>query len=432
MAGRMISAPPDDLYRDALQRGGDVSKTGRYVVTFKPGVREAGTRMLQTKYGLKTASAADFESHAVVFDSIQDTDGIILPEIGVAILGGEAFDEHQVGGVSVSEADSDVDSVDAEYFAFALDVNPSDYLKGFVRAAQVIAADLQKASVAPSVLVDIPPALTGVTWGLAACQVPSSRFSGNGISVAMLDTGLDFNHPDFLGRSVVGNSFVGQPPQDLHGHGTHTTGTACGTSSPPAGNPRYGIGCQTKIFVGKVLSNTGVSVAGSILAGMNWAIANGCQVISMSLRGLGPVQPAYTSSGAAALSKGCLIIAGAGNDSHRPAQIAPTGSPANSPTIMSVAALDQNLQVAPFSNGGKIDIAGPGVNVLSSVPRPKLYGTMSGTSMATPHVSGVAALYAESDPSLRGNALWSMLQSSAKKLPFPPTDVGAGLVQAPQ
>jgi len=165
---------------------------------------------------------------------------------------------------------------------------------------------------------------------------------------------------------------------------------------------------------------------------MNWAIANGCQVISMSLRGLGQVQPAYTSSGAAALAKGLVIIAAAGNDSHRPGQIAPTGSPANSPTIMSVAALDQNLQVAPFSNGGKIDIAGPGVNVFSALPRPRLYGTMSGTSMATPHVSGVAALYAESDTSLRGAALWTKLQSTAKRLPFPATDVGAGLVQAPQ
>ena len=98
---------------------------------------------------------------------------------------------------------------------------------------------------------------------------------------------------------------------------------------------------------------------------------------------------------------------------------------------MSVAALDSNLKVAVFSNGGKIDIAGPGVSVFSSWPRPTLHNTISGTSMATPHVAGCASLWAQSNPGLRGAALRAKLLATAKHLPFPHSDVGAGLVQAP-
>jgi subtilisin len=98
---------------------------------------------------------------------------------------------------------------------------------------------------------------------------------------------------------------------------------------------------------------------------------------------------------------------------------------------MSVAALDINLQVAFFSSGGKVDIAGPGVNVFSSWFLPKRYETESGTSMATPHVAGAAALWAQSNAVLRGRQLWNALVQHARHLPFPVSDVGAGLVQCP-
>ena len=106
-------------------------------------------------------------------------------------------------------------------------------------------------------------------------------------------------------------------------------------------------------------------------------------------------------------------------------------SPANSPTIMSVASLDPNLRPSSFSNFGKVEIAAPGRDVFSSVPRPARYGTKSGTSMATPHVAGCAALWAESSAALRGMALWKKLQATAKTLPLSAARVGAGLVQAP-
>ena len=104
---------------------------------------------------------------------------------------------------------------------------------------------------------------------------------------------------------------------------------------------------------------------------------------------------------------------------------------------MAVAAVDSNLQIASFSsggindNGGEVNIAGPGVDVLSSVPMPQRYRRLSGTSMATPHVAGIAALYAQSDPSLRGQALWDVLRRTAVDIGLPMRDAGAGLAQCP-
>ena len=178
-------------------------------------------------------------------------------------------------------------------------------------------------------------------------------------------------------------------------------------------------------FVGKVLTNSGGGTSGSVLAGMNWAVANRCQVISMSLGAQTGVQAAYTAAGNAALANGCLIIAAAGNAA------AATGAPANSPSIMSVASLDPTLTPSSFSNFGKVEIAAPGRDVFSSVPRPTRYGIKSGTSMATPHVAGVAALWAQTSASLRGVLLWRKLQATARPLPFPIARVGRGLVQAP-
>jgi subtilisin family serine protease len=131
-----------------------------------------------------------------------------------------------------------------------------------------------------------------------------------------------------------------------------------------------------------------------------------------------------------------LVIAAAGNDSHRPGDIEPVGRPANCQSIMAVAAVDVNMQIAFFSNGsinaggGSVDIAGPGVDVRSSWLMPQRYNTISGTSMATPHVSGIAALWLEAQQ-LSASMLWAKLTQSAKRLGLASSDVGSGLVQAP-
>jgi subtilisin family serine protease len=331
----------DALLMAALERGGDTSKTGRFLITYKEGAAAAGMKALQARRGLRVASAKDFASQAMDVQQAGDADAVMFPEIGVALVSRRAVAEHGLTTAAFAEEDAHAQSVDPEYFMFASQINPADYLKGVLRTAEMIA------------------------------------------------------------------------------------------EAPAGPIQRYGIGYGAQIFVGKVLSNSGSGTQAQVLAGMNWAIANKCAVISMSLGAQIPVQPSYTAAGAAALAAGCLIIAAAGNASSRPGVINPAGAPANSPTVMSVAALDSLLRVAVFSNGGKIDIAGPGVNVFSSWPRPTLHNTISGTSMATPHVSGCAALWAQSNHALRGSALRAKLVATARHLPAPPSDVGAGLVQAP-
>ena len=405
----------------ALERGGESLETGRYLVTFKEGAPDDGVKSLKAR-GMRTADARDFTDQAVDMAALGDADAVMFPEVGVALIGAAAAAERSLGTAEADAADAATEIIEPEYFVFS-DAAPGDYMRGFLSAAEAIARDLG-ATVADA-HADEQVAVLGATWGLNACRVPPSTRNGLGIRVAVLDTGMDLGHPDFAGRVIVSQSFVGQPVQDLHSHGTHCIGTACGPQAPAGNTPRYGIAFRATIYAGKVLANNGSSVGGSVIAGMNWAIANNCQVISMSLGSQAPVQAAYTSAGQAALNRGLLIVAAAGNAAMQ------TGAPANSPTIMSVASLDPNLGPSSFSNFGKVEIAAPGRDVLSSVPRPQRYGLKSGTSMATPHVAGCAALWAQVSPALRGQALWNRLLATARPLPLPAARVGRGLVQAP-
>ena len=191
----------------------------------------------------------------------------------------------------------------------------------------------------------------------------------------------------------------------MQGHGTHTAGTIAGLLADGGGNlPRYGVAPGVALHVGKVLSNAGSGRELDIVAGIEWAIEEGCAVVSMSLGRAVAVDeepdPIYEDVGARALEAGCLIVAAAGNESDRRYNyIAPVGAPANAPSIMAVAAIGADGGIAGFSCGGTgkaaVDIAGPGVGVFSSVPRPQLYAKFAGTSMACPHVAGVAALWAQ-------------------------------------
>ena len=281
------------------------------------------------------------------------------------------------------------------------------------------------------------------TWGIGATHALQSPYTGKGIKIAILDTGIDFTHPDFAGRPIVTRSFVnGETIEDVQGHGTHCAGTAAGRPRSPA-TPRYGVAPDAELYIGKVLSNAGFGAERDILAGILWAINQGCEVISMSLgspvRQGEPYTRVYQRIGQIALDNGSLICAAAGNDSNRAfGAIAPISSPANAPSIMAVGAVDALYQPASFSNGGinpdggELDLVAPGVGIFSSSPSPRLYRIMDGSSMACPHAAGVAALWAESDARLRGQALRDALTAHARRLPHNARDVGAGLVTAPQ
>ncbi|WP_293913868.1 S8 family serine peptidase [Deinococcus sp.] len=265
--------------------------------------------------------------------------------------------------------------------------------------------------------------------------------SGKNIKVAVIDTGIDLTHPDLSVLPGNTRSFVPDEPDvaDLNGHGTHCAGVIAGRFSPQGGF-RYGVAPGCELIIAKVLNKFGQGYDDQILDAIDWAADQGASVLSMSLgspRSAGqPYSDPYERVAQVLLTQGIVLVAAAGNESERPAMIAPVGNPAACPSILAVAAVDGRDQPAYFSCGdtdgiGRIDLAAPGVGVYSAWIGGE-HKRLSGTSMAAPHVSGVAALYMEQFPALSGQALWDRMTVDAATLISPATDVGAGMVQAPK
>ncbi len=378
--------------------------TGRFLVILKDVLSfQMANDIFRSNLGLRVAHSKDFQFIPPNEDQLEDADVLIYDDLGVALVSGE---EDQI---------------------------------------RKLASNTEGLIVTPERIVYVPndiPAKIEIpsTWGLEVTGVLDSSYTGKGIKVAVLDTGFDFNHPDFSGRSITCNSFVpNEAVQDLHGHGTHCIGTACGNTD--LNMLRYGVAKDSLIYAGKVLNNQGSGAQSWILSGMTWAANNGCKVISMSLGSrVAPDQefdPAYERAAQYAITKGCVVVAAAGNESRRSGnEFNPVGSPANCPSVMAVAALDSDLEVADFSNrsinaDGKVDIAAPGVLIYSSWPAPMRYRTISGTSMAAPHVAGILALLWEKYPESSPEEIWQELENLARTLPLESVDIGAGLSIAP-
>lgn len=315
------------------------------------------------------------------------------------------------------------------------------------------------------------PTVSNTAWGITAVGADTSPFSGDGVTVAVLDTGIDPDHPAFSGVKLDRRNFTNESDDDLHGHGTHCAGTIFGRDVE---GTRIGVapGVRTAL-IGKVLGQRG---GGSdvILAAIEWALQGGAHVISMSLGidfpGLvaelvndGVPADLATSMALegyranillferlarlvetkASFTRPCVLVAAAGNESRRDENVdfvIAVSPPAAADGMISVAALGQDpagYTVARFSNVGA-RLSGPGVHVPSARAGGGLT-MMSGTSMATPHVAGVAALWAEKLMScgqftqqrftdrLVGSAVTAGLRPD-----FRPADIGNGLVRAPQ
>lgn len=432
-----------------LPSDGVPETTGRYIIVYDDSVLTSPNdvnQSLNRVAGIKNvASAADFDSAVIDPQEASDAEALYFPALGIAVV---TADDARLQSVTSASTDrnSNILAIEPEYVYRATSDNVAlfDYLRGYRDAVNHLYEELVSKTESEALL---GAAVTfqdtaQYTWGLQATQVNSSQYSGQGIKVAILDTGFDLQHPDFVGRSVKSQSFIpGQSVQDMNGHGTHCTGTACGPLQPATGVRRYGCAYGADIFIGKVLSNGGSSIGSSVLNGMNWAVTMQCEVISMSLSApVNQVSLAFETIGKRALNAGCMIVAAAGNSANRAAgNFSFVEQPANSPSIMAIAAVDNRLSVANFStrsnaatgNGGRINLAAPGVNVFSSFPTNRgLHGTISGTSMATPHVAGIAALYAQST-GLKGMALWTAVTQNALPLQASSADVGNGLVKAP-
>ncbi len=419
---------------------GTQGTTGRHVVVFAD-VDTDPTPVLESVLGASSvASSRDFDGQEA--DATQ-APATVYAELGVAVV---TADPDQLSALQLApDAQGAILSISPERVYRVLGGSP-DYVGGYRDGVLDLSARLGAGSspgsgAAPGGAIGISQFRDdqAATWGLHATRVTTSSASGKGVKVAVLDTGFALGHPDFAGRNITAASFVpGESPQDGHGHGTHCTGTACGPRTP-SGTRRYGIAHEADIFIGKVLSDSGSGSDATVLAGINWALAQRCHVVSMSLGADVPEpHPPYTEVGRRALARGTLIIAAAGNNARRHERNwGFVGAPANSPFIMAIAALEQDLSVAYFSarsgtgRGGQIDNAGPGWQVYSSWLLPQRYNTISGTSMATPHAAGIAALWAERT-GLRGGELWSVLAQESDRLYEPGVDVAAGLVLAPQ
>ena len=235
-----------------------------------------------------------------------------------------------------------------------------------------------------------PPQST--PWGIQRIGADLSWYqsTGQGIRVAVVDTGIDAAHPDFrdaqgVSRVVLGYNFVNpaKAAKDDNNHGTHVSGTI-GASNNAIGVVGVAPGC-TPVAV-KVVDRNGSAYYSWIIAGIDWAAANDCQVINMSLGGTADVA-ALRDACDNAVAAGVVVVAASGNSGN-----STPNYPAAYASVLCIAATDTLDRLASFSSyGAHVDLAAPGVGVLSTV-RGGGYATWSGTSMAAPHASGAAAL----------------------------------------
>ncbi|MER5963236.1 S8 family serine peptidase [Streptomyces sp. NPDC002057] len=264
--------------------------------------------------------------------------------------------------------------------------------------------------------------------------------TGKGVKVAVLDSGADLAHPDLAGRVAESKSFIaGEEVADRNGHGTHVASTVGGSGAGSEGKEK-GVAPGATLAVGKVLSDAGSGSESEIIAGMEWAAKDiDAKIVSMSLGSREPsdgTDPMAQAVNALTAETGALFVIAAGN-SGAPGSI---GSPGAADSALTVGAVDSGDRAAYFTSQGprhgdqglKPDLSAPGVNILAArsqlVSGSGLYTSMSGTSMATPHIAGVAALLAEKHPDWTGPRLKDALMSSSRTLDASSYALGSGRV----
>jgi subtilisin len=331
-----------------------------------------------------------------------DVDQYEAPIVSAELTDAEMEALDKSGNVAHIEADMPVWAVDGPFNKLLVENQPS------VQAETVPAGVNQ---------INAPAA-----WG---------NSMGKGIRVAVVDTGIDFLHPDLKTNYVGGASFVPgvSLPMDDNGHGTHCAGTIAAAIN---GSGVVGVAPQASLYAAKVLDRNGSGQFSWVIAGIDWCIRQGMHIVSMSL-GASAAPAALQTICNAAWGRGLLIVAAAGNAGPPvPPSVSSVGYPAKYKNVVAVSAIDTSNAVAPFSSRGpEVDLCAPGVNVLSTLPGGR-YGNLSGTSMACPHVSGVAALTWGAHRFSNNEQIWNLLASTVDNLGVPGWDAlfGYGRVNA--
>lgn len=276
-----------------------------------------------------------------------------------------------------------------------------------------------------------------VPWGInriGSRLVNGAGNTGKGVKVGILDTGIDYNHEDLKGNYRGGYNFVGNNnnPMDDNGHGTHVAGTI-GAEDNEIGV--VGVVPQASLYSVKVLAFDSSGLASDIVSGLEWSVENGMQVINMSL---GSEDDSISVKRAVSntYNAGVLVIAAAGNSGNAYGSGDNIDYPSRYDSVMSVGAVDVNDNRARFSSTGpSLELSAPGVNILSTLNGNK-YGTLSGTSMACPHVTGVAALIIANEHGITNSRVRIRMQTTAQNMPngsggFKPKDwYGYGMIDA--
>jgi len=279
----------------------------------------------------------------------------------------------------------------------------------------------------------VRPVLDRSVAQIGAPSAWQAGYDGTGIDVAVLDTGIDGNHPDVAGQVEATQNFSDSPDAvDHFGHGTHVAATVAGTGAG-SGGQRKGVAPGADLLIGKVLNDDGIGYDSWIIAGMEWAAASGAEVVNMSLGGgaTDGTDPLSQAVNRITADTGTLFVVSAGNDGELGEQT--VGTPGAADAALTVGAVDRDESLAVFSSRGprvgdhaiKPDVTAPGVGIVAAraagtamgTPVDDRYTAASGTSMAAPHVAGAAALLAQQHPDLDAQALKDLIASTTRHNP---------------
>lgn len=283
---------------------------------------------------------------------------------------------------------------------------------------------------------------------IGAPEMWKAGYDGKGVKVAVLDTGIDPAHPDVKDAIEDSKSFVpDQAVQDGHGHGTHVADTVTGSGAGSAGKYK-GVAPGAKLLVGKVLNNAGEGYSSWIIEGMEWAASSGAKIVSMSFGAAagGASDPLSEAVDQLSASSGALFVVAAGNSGPFAQTVT---SPGIANSALTVGSVDKSDGLSISSGRGprledyavKPEITAPGVSITAAraagtsmgTPVNDLYTTASGTSMATPHVAGAAAIVAQAHPDWTGAQIKDALASTAKTHDtYTPFMQGDGRVDVPR